>query len=56
MSEFVLGLRSLVLSYEIGTFRFYNLFSVFNYCLLVMILSDSDYRFVLGFKVPILGY
>ena len=56
MSEFVLGLRSLVLSYEIGTFRFCNLFSVFNYCLLVMILSDSDYRFVLGFKVPILGY
>ena len=56
MSEFVLGFSSLVLSYEIGTFRFHNLFSVFHYCFLVMKLSDSDYRFVLGLKALILGY
>ena len=33
----------LELSYEIGTFRFHHLFSVFHYCYLVMKLSDSDY-------------
>ena len=56
MSECVLDFRSLVLSYEIGTIRFHNLFLVFHYCFKVMKLSDSNYRFVLGFKALILGY
>ena len=43
----------LELSYEIGTFRFHHLFSVFHYCYLVMKLSDSDYT---DFYLVMLGY
>ena len=56
MSEFVLSFRSLVLSYEIVTFRFQNLFSVFHNCYLVMKLTYSDYRFMLGLPILVIGY